>query len=76
MKKANIIIRDLKHLKGKTYFGGAYAVDRNEKKCNGYIIDTEFTKLAYKQYVTKKLHFLQHIAQLSRIYSMLFVFSL
>ena len=29
-------------------------VDRNEKKCNGYIIDTEFTKLAYKQYVTKK----------------------
>ena len=30
-------------------------VDRNEKKCNGYIIDTEFTKLAYKQYVTKKI---------------------
>lgn len=29
-------------------------VDRNEKKCNGYIIDTDFTKLAYKKYVTKK----------------------
>ena len=32
MKKANKIIRDLKHLKGKTYFGGAYTVDRNEKR--------------------------------------------
>jgi hypothetical protein len=32
MKKANIIIRDLKHLKGKTYFGGACTVDRNERK--------------------------------------------
>lgn len=32
MKKANIIIRDLKHLKGKTYFGGACTVNRNERK--------------------------------------------
>ena len=32
MKKANTIIKDLKHLKGKTYFGGAYAVDRNERR--------------------------------------------
>ena len=32
MKKANIIIKDLKHLKGKTYFGGACTVDRNEKR--------------------------------------------
>jgi hypothetical protein len=32
MKKANIIIKDLKHLKGKTYFGGIYTVDRNERK--------------------------------------------
>lgn len=32
MKKANIIIRDLKHLKGETFFGGAYTVDRNERK--------------------------------------------
>lgn len=32
MKKANIIIRDLKHLKGKTYFGGSCTVDRNERK--------------------------------------------
>ena len=32
MKKANTIFRDLKHLKGKTYFGGNYTVDRNEKR--------------------------------------------
>lgn len=32
MEKANIIIRDLKHLKGKTYYGGVYTVDRNERK--------------------------------------------
>ena len=32
MKKANIIIGDLKHLKGNTFFGGAYTVDRNERK--------------------------------------------
>ena len=32
MKKANIIIRDLKHLKGKTCFGGNYTVNRNERK--------------------------------------------
>lgn len=32
MKKSNTIIKDLKHLKGKTYFGGAYTVDRNEKR--------------------------------------------
>ena len=32
MKKANIIIRDLKHLKGKTYFGGACTVNRNKRK--------------------------------------------
>ena len=32
MRKANIIIRDLKHLKGNTFFGGAYTVDRNERK--------------------------------------------
>ena len=32
MKKANIIIRDLKHLKGNTFFGGAYTVDRNERR--------------------------------------------
>ena len=32
MKKANIIIRDLKNLKGKTYFGGSCTVDRNERK--------------------------------------------
>ena len=32
MKKANIIIKNLKHLKGNTFFGGAYAVDRNERK--------------------------------------------
>ena len=32
MKKANTIIRDLKHLKGKTFFGGNYTVDRNEKR--------------------------------------------
>lgn len=32
MKKANIIIKDLKHLKGNTFFGGAYTVDRNERK--------------------------------------------
>jgi hypothetical protein len=32
MKKANIIIKDLKHLKGKTYFGGTCTVDRNEKR--------------------------------------------
>lgn len=32
MKKANIIIKDLKHLKGKTYFGGTCTVDRNERK--------------------------------------------
>lgn len=32
MKKANKIINDLKHLKGNTYFGGAYTVDRNEKR--------------------------------------------
>lgn len=30
MKKANIIIKDLKHLKGSTFFGGAYTVERNE----------------------------------------------
>ncbi len=30
MKKASRIIRDLKHLKGKTYFGGSFKVDRNE----------------------------------------------
>lgn len=32
MKKSNTIIKDLKHLKGKTYFDGAYTVDRNEKR--------------------------------------------
>lgn len=32
MKKANIIIRDLKHLKGKTFFGGSFTVDRNARK--------------------------------------------
>lgn len=32
MKKANIIIKDLKHLKGKTYFGEACTVHRNERK--------------------------------------------
>lgn len=32
MKKANKIINDLKHLKEKTYFGGAYTVDRNGRK--------------------------------------------
>ena len=32
MKKANVIIKDLKHLKGKAYFGGNYTVDRNERK--------------------------------------------
>lgn len=32
MKKANKIIRDLKHLKGKTYFGGNCTVSRNERK--------------------------------------------
>lgn len=32
MKKANIVTRDLKHLKGKTFFGGNYTVDRNERK--------------------------------------------
>lgn len=32
MKKASIIIRDLKHLKGNTFFGGAYTVDRNERR--------------------------------------------
>lgn len=32
MKKANKIINDLKHLKGKTFFGGNYTVDRNERK--------------------------------------------
>ena len=32
MKKANTIIRDLKHLKGKTYFGGNYTVSRNGRK--------------------------------------------
>ena len=32
MKKANSIIRDLKHLKGSTFFSGAYTVDRNERK--------------------------------------------
>lgn len=32
MKKANKIINDLKHLKGKTFFGGANTVDRNEKR--------------------------------------------
>ncbi len=32
MKKANVIIKDLKNLKGKTFFGGAYIVDRNERK--------------------------------------------
>ena len=32
MKKANIIIKDLKHLKGKTFFGGSFTVDRNERK--------------------------------------------
>ena len=31
MKKANKIINDLKHLKGKTYFGGNYTVNRNER---------------------------------------------
>lgn len=32
MKKANSIIKDLKHLKGNTFFGGAYTVHRNERK--------------------------------------------
>ena len=32
MKKANIIIRDLKHLKGSAYFGGSCTVDRNERR--------------------------------------------
>lgn len=32
MKKANTIIKDLKHLKGNTFFGGAYTVDRNERR--------------------------------------------
>ena len=32
MKKANIIIRDLKHLKGNTFFGGSFTVHRNERK--------------------------------------------
>ena len=32
MKKASTIIRDLKHLKGNTFFGGNYTVDRNERK--------------------------------------------
>ena len=32
MEKANLIIKDLKHLKGNTFFGGAYTVDRNEKR--------------------------------------------
>ena len=32
MKKANTIIKDLKHLKGNTYFGGAYTVSRNERR--------------------------------------------
>ena len=32
MRKANTIIKDLKHLKGKTFFGGNYTVDRNERK--------------------------------------------
>ena len=32
MKKANTIIKDLKHLKGNTFFGGACTVDRNERK--------------------------------------------
>ena len=32
MKKANTIIKDLKHLKGNTFFGGTCKVDRNERK--------------------------------------------
>jgi hypothetical protein len=32
MKKANIIIKDLKHLKGSTFFGGSFTVDRNERR--------------------------------------------
>lgn len=32
MRKANLIIKDLKHLKGSTYFGGACTVNRNERK--------------------------------------------
>ena len=32
MKKANTIIKNLKHLKGKTFFGGNYTVDRNERR--------------------------------------------
>lgn len=32
MKKANAIIKDLKHLKGNTYFGGTCTVDRNERR--------------------------------------------
>lgn len=32
MKKANIIIKDLKHLKGKTFFGGSFTVDRNKRR--------------------------------------------
>ena len=32
MRKSNTIIKDLKHLKGKTSFGGAYTVSRNERR--------------------------------------------
>lgn len=32
MKKANLIIKDLKHLKGNTFFGGSFTVDRNKRK--------------------------------------------
>lgn len=32
MRKSNTIIRDLKHLKGNTFFDGNYTVSRNERK--------------------------------------------
>ena len=50
MKKANKIIKDLKHLKGKTFFGGACTVDRNERRSKNLEIGATDLVEALKPY--------------------------
>ena len=55
MKKANTIIKDLKHLKGSTYFGDACTVDRNERKSRNLEIGALDLVEALKPY---EVHFM------------------
>lgn len=52
MKKSNTIIKDLKHLKGKTYFGGACKVSYNERRSKNLEIGAIDLVEALKPYET------------------------